>query len=90
MSNSKYPVNILLVTINTRLYSIEYSDCLVSQEELPSSEERKKNQDSFTSSKEWKRTKIRSGGLPIFEKSGTKIRLGGFPNSEKWKIKIHK
>ncbi|CAB5389916.1 unnamed protein product [Rhizophagus irregularis] len=58
----------------------------------------------FASSEEWKRTKIRSGGLPIFGKSGTKIhrvdfripknrksrfiRSGRFLNSEERKIKI--
>ncbi|GET53796.1 hypothetical protein RIR_jg13247.t1 [Rhizophagus irregularis DAOM 181602=DAOM 197198] len=54
----------------------------VSQEGLLSSEERKKNQDSFASSEKQKRTKIRSGRLPIFGKSRTKIRSGGFLNSE--------
>ncbi|CAB5356963.1 unnamed protein product [Rhizophagus irregularis] len=36
----------------------------------------KKNQDSFTSSEERKRTKIRSGGLPIFGKSGNQDSIG--------------
>ncbi|CAB5358638.1 unnamed protein product [Rhizophagus irregularis] len=43
----------------------------------------------FASSKEWKRTKIRSGRLLIFGKVEPRfVRSGGFPNSEEWKIKI--